>query len=62
MLDKLEAIKQRFEEVSQLIVQPDAMADMKNFSKLSKEYKELEKIKLEIEDFKTLVKQKLNII
>lgn len=44
MIDKLEAIKHRFEEVAQLIVQPDAMADMKNYSKLSKEYKELEKI------------------
>ena len=44
MNDKLEAIKHRFEEVGQLIVQPDAMADMKNYSRLSKEYKELEKI------------------
>jgi len=44
MIDKLEAIKDRFEEVGQLIVQPDAMADMKQFSKLSKEYKDLEKI------------------
>ena len=46
MIDKLEAIKDRFEEVGQLIVQPDAMADMKQFSKLSKEYKDLEKIVL----------------
>ncbi len=44
MIDKLESIKARFEEVGQLIVQPDAMADMKQFSKLSKEYKDLEKI------------------
>ena len=44
MIDKLEAIKDRFEEVGQLLVQPDAMADMKQFSKLSKEYKDLEKI------------------
>jgi len=44
MIDKLKAIKDRFEEVGQLIVQPDAMADMKQFSKLSKEYKDLEKI------------------
>jgi peptide chain release factor 1 len=44
MIDKLEAIKARFEEVGQLIVQPDAMSDMKQFSKLSKEYKDLEKI------------------
>ena len=44
MLDKLVAIKNRFEEVGQLIVQPDAMADMKLYSKLNKEYKDLEKI------------------
>lgn len=44
MLDKLAAIKDRFEEVGQLIVQPDAMSDMKSYSKLSKEYKDLEKI------------------
>lgn len=44
MIDKLEAIRDRFEEVGQLIVQPEAMADMKQFSKLSKEYKDLEKI------------------
>lgn len=44
MTDKLEAIKDRFEEVGQLIVQPDTMADMKKYSKLNKEYKDLEKI------------------
>ena len=44
MLDKLEAIKDRFEEVSQLIIQPDVMSDMGNYTKLSKEYKDLEKV------------------
>ncbi|MEQ6118194.1 peptide chain release factor 1 [Reichenbachiella sp. MALMAid0571] len=44
MIDKLEEIKHRFEEVGQLIVQPDAMSDMNKYSKLSKEYKDLEKI------------------
>jgi peptide chain release factor 1 len=52
MIDKLEAIKDRFEEVGQLIVQPDAMADMKVFSKLSKEYKDLEKIVLKYVSYK----------
>ena len=51
MIDKLEAIKDRFEEVGQLIVQPDAMADMKQFSKLSKEYKDLEKIVLKYNSY-----------
>jgi peptide chain release factor 1 len=44
MIERLEEIKARFEEVGQLIVQPDAMADMKQFSRLSKEYKDLEKV------------------
>ena len=44
MLDKLEAIKERFEEVGRLMVEPDAMSDMKHFSKLSKEYKDLERL------------------
>ncbi|SDK73843.1 peptide chain release factor 1 [Catalinimonas alkaloidigena] len=44
MIDKLEAIRQRFEEVGHLIVQPDVVSDMKRYSKLSKEYKDLEKI------------------
>ena len=44
MKDKLEAIKDRFEEVGQLIVQPDVMEDMKQYTRLSKEYKDLEKV------------------
>ena len=44
MIDKLEAIKKRFEEVGQLIVQPDAMSDMKKYAQLNKEYSDLEKI------------------
>lgn len=44
MTDKLEAIKHRFEEVGQLIVQPDAMSDMGKYTKLNKEYRDLEKI------------------
>ena len=44
MKEQLEAIKDRFEEVGQLLVQPDAIADMKKYSKLSKEYKDLEKV------------------
>ena len=53
MIDKLEAIKERFEEVGQLIVQPDAMADMKRYSRLSKEYKDLEKIVSKYNDYRS---------
>ncbi|WP_225000268.1 peptide chain release factor 1 [Cesiribacter sp. SM1] len=44
MRDKLDAIRHRFEEVSQLIIQPESMADMTKYGKLSKEYKDLSKI------------------
>lgn len=51
MIDKLEAIKHRFEEVGQLIVQPDAMSDMERYTKLNKEYRDLEKIVKEYDDY-----------
>jgi peptide chain release factor 1 len=44
MLDKLEKIKERFEEVSLQITLPETMSDMKLYAKLNKEYKELDKI------------------
>lgn len=44
MIDQLEELSRRFVEVGNLIIQPEAMADMKKYSKLSKEYKDLEKI------------------
>lgn len=54
MIDKLQAIKDRFEEVGQLIVQPDAMSDMKAYSKLSKEYKDLEKIVRSFDEYQNV--------
>jgi peptide chain release factor 1 len=44
MLDKLEAIKERFDEVSRLIVDPEIISDMKQYIQLNKEYKDLEPI------------------
>lgn len=41
MLDKLQIIKQRFDEVSDLIIQPDIMTDQKRYVALNKEYKDL---------------------
>ena len=55
MIDKLEAIKNRFDEVADLIIQPDAMSDMKKYSTLSKEYKELNKIVVEYQKYKELL-------
>ncbi|WP_234736451.1 peptide chain release factor 1 [Tellurirhabdus bombi] len=44
MIHQLEAIKERFGEVSQQIMMPEVVSDQKRFMKLSKEYKDLEKI------------------
>lgn len=55
MIDKLEEVKHRFEEVGQLIVQPDVMQDMKKYSQLSKEYKDLEKIVKKYEDYQEIL-------
>jgi peptide chain release factor 1 len=44
MVERLEDIKHRFEEVGQLLAQPDLVKDQKKYSQLSKEYRDLEKI------------------
>lgn len=41
MLDRLQYVKQRFDEVSDLIIQPDVIADQKRYVALNKEYKDL---------------------
>ena len=55
MLDKLEAIRLRFEEVGQLIVQPEVASDMKEFTRLNKEFKDLEKIVVVYKDYKNVL-------
>ena len=42
ILEKLEAIKERYEETGRQITEPDAMDDMKRYVKLNKEYRDLE--------------------
>ena len=41
MLDRLQYVKQRYDEVSDLIIQPDIIADQKRYVQLNKEYKDL---------------------
>ena len=41
ILEKLEGLVARFEEVSTLITDPAVIADQKRYVKLTKEYKEL---------------------
>ncbi len=44
ILDKLEGVKERFQEVGRLITDPETISDMKRYVKLNKEYKDLEPI------------------
>jgi peptide chain release factor 1 len=65
MLEKLAAIEKKYQEVSQQMVDPVVMADMKQYAPLSKTYKELgklmeiyqayKKINTDIESTKTLL-------
>ena len=55
MIEKLEEIRDRFEEVGQLMVQPDVMSDMDNFTKLSKEYSDLEKVVVVYKEYSNLL-------
>lgn len=44
MLEKIQIVKQRFDEVSDLIIQPDIINDQKRYIQLNKEYKDLKKL------------------
>lgn len=44
LLEKLDALVIRFEEIGKLITDPSVIADMKRYVKLNKEYRDLEKI------------------
>ena len=55
MLEKIQIIKQRFDEVIDLIIQPDIISDKKRYIQINKEYKDLKKILERAEVYKTLV-------
>ena len=58
MLDKLQIVKQRFDEVSDLIIQPDIISDQKRYIEINKEYKDLSKVVKKIDEYEA----NLNII
>ncbi len=55
MRDKLQIIKNRFDEVSDLIIQPDIISDQKRYVALNKEYKDLSKIVEKIKIYESLL-------
>ena len=60
MLDKLEPIVIKFEEVRQKLSDPGIMQDMKEFTRLSKEYKELEDVKNIYDKYKNVLSNLTN--
>ncbi|GGD91727.1 peptide chain release factor 1 [Planktosalinus lacus] len=54
MIEKLQIIKQRFDEVSDLIIQPDIISDQKRYVQLNKEYKDLRKLMDKREEYISL--------
>jgi len=55
MLEKLEAIKVRYEDIQVQMNEPSVMSDMKNYIKLNKNYKELQPIMEAFEVYKTIL-------
>ena len=55
MLDKLEAIYQRYCEIEQQMNDPQVTADMKRYVKLSKDYKDLQPVVKAYNDYKALL-------
>ena len=54
MLEKLQIVKQRFDEISDLIIQPDIITDQKRYVQINKEYKDLKKLMDKREEYITL--------
>jgi peptide chain release factor 1 len=44
LLDKLNALKQKFDEIADLVIQPNIISDQKRYIELNKQYKELQEI------------------
>ncbi|WP_111706739.1 peptide chain release factor 1 [Lutibacter citreus] len=55
MLDKLQIVKQRFDEVSDLIIQPDIITDQKRYIQINKEYKDLSAVMKIAEEYESLL-------
>lgn len=55
MLDRLQIVKQRFDEISDLIIQPDVIADQKRYVQLNKEYKDLKALSEKRDEYVNLL-------
>lgn len=55
MLDKLEAIKAKFDDIGVALTNPEVVNNNKKYEQLSKEYRSLEKIVIAYNDYKKLL-------
>jgi peptide chain release factor 1 len=55
MLEQLEAINERFNEVAQQMTQPEIVSDMNKYKTISKEYKDLEKIVNKYKEYQNIL-------
>jgi len=55
MIDKLNIIQQRFNELSDLIIQPDIISDQKKYVQISREYKDLKEIVDKKNEYEVLI-------
>ena len=55
ILEKLQGVKTRFEEVEKLISDPEVIADMDRFVRLNKEYKDLQPIINSFDNYKNIL-------
>lgn len=55
ILDKLEAIKDRYNEIAKQMSDPSVMEDMKRYVKLNKDYKELEPVVKAYNEYKSVL-------
>ena len=56
--EKLQIVKQRFDEVSDLIIQPDIIADQKRYISLNREYKDLNALMEKRDEYLSLLRNK----
>ena len=55
MIEKIQIIRQRFDEVSDLIIQPDIISDQNRYVRINKEYKDLSKVLEKADEYESLL-------
>ncbi len=55
IIDKLEVVKNRWEEISEQMNDPEVMTDMKRYVKLNKDYKDLEPLITAYKEYKSII-------